>query len=50
MQSKNDANENVLASLHERIDTIFEVHVEGGDAHRVLEIVVCYETDRWGSH
>ena len=50
LQSKNDANENALASLQERLDTIFEVHVEGGDAHKVLEIVVCYETDRWGSH
>lgn len=39
LQSKNNANENALASLQARLDTIFEVHVEGGDAHRVLEVV-----------
>ena len=50
LQSKNDANENALASLQERLDTIFEVHVEGGDAQRVLEIFLYYDTDRWGSH
>lgn len=39
LQSKNDANENALASLQARLDTIFEVHVEGGDEHRVFEVV-----------
>lgn len=39
LQSKNVANENALASLQARLDTIFEVHVEGGDAHKVLEVV-----------
>lgn len=39
LQSKNDANENALASLQARLDTIFEVHVEGGDAHKVMEVV-----------
>jgi hypothetical protein len=39
LQSKNDANENALASLRARLDTIFEVHIEGGDEHRVFEVV-----------
>ena len=51
LQSKNDSNENALASLQERLDTIFEAHVEGGDAHRVLEVVKCVMTQTgWGSH
>ena len=48
LQSKNDANENALASLQERLDTIFEAHVDGGDAHRVLEVVKCAMTQIGG--
>lgn len=48
LQSKNDANENALASLQARLDTIFEAHVEGGDAHRVLEVVKCVMTQSGG--
>ena len=44
MQSKNDANENDLSSPQERLDTIFEERVEGGDAHRFLEVVKCAMT------
>ena len=44
MQSKNDANENALASLQEMLDTIFEAHVEGGDAHISLEVFQCAMT------
>ena len=44
LQSKNDANESALASLQERLDTIFEAHVEGGDTHRDLEVVKCAMT------
>ena len=39
LQSKNDANENALDILQARLDTIFEVHIEGGDEHRVFEVV-----------
>ena len=48
LQSINDANKNDLSSLQERIDTIFEAHVEGGDAHRVLEVVKCVMTQTGG--
>ena len=48
LQSKNDANENSLPTLQERLDTIFEAHVEGGDAHRVLEVVKCAMTQTGG--
>ena len=48
MQSKNDSNENALASLEARLDTIFEAHVEGGDAHIFLEVINCAMTHTGG--
>ena len=39
LQSINDANKNDLSCLQERIDTIFEAHVEGGDAHEFWNLL-----------